>query len=871
METIQEVFDNNRIPICFAANNNFLPYTAVMIKSIIINSNIQYNYDIIVLYTDISTDYINKVESMCLEHSNISIRFVNIEKYIDKTEFFTQSVYTGTVYTNEAYYRLLIPELMSTYDKVLYFDGDMIAVSDVAELYLETDMTGYMLASSRDYAGISNCYMPGDPRREYRSNILGLKNIDNYILSGMLVFNPAEFNKRYTGKQLMQICSSKKWRQHDQDVLNVVCENSLKIISGAWDYMEDYGNIKFLPKWLQDEYKATSENIKIVHYAGPRKPWKFNNSFKSDEFWDICYQTPFFKIIFENMSKNYGYKNSILSHIYNNEPNISYTVNDAYLSNGDFFIGKMSDIYTQIDSLQYRGGYLELDGFANTMGIKEDEPIDIYLSVNGKLNKCNKTNRNCSEYKFNRLLYRGISFNIKLRLDSTKNNTLKLVIKIRGDHFVVNKNLRFGRFCALNETKNKYYFSERCIFTTNCQTITMTPSGLSPRIKHEINYQKTLPYKYKLLRTALFVHKKLSRKQIWLLADRTDKAGDNAEAYFSYLQKHRIKGIKPIFVIDKQSEDYKRIRKIGKVIDINSKLYRFYLVRANKIISSHFDSKLINYNKKVFSDVSANQSHVFLQHGITKDDVSSIYSKYNQNINLFITAGKEEYQSIISNPNYGLSESEVGLTGFARFDILDNNPKKIISILPTWRQDLCALKEGKWKLKEDFEQSSYYKYYYSLLTDKSLQNELKKSGYSLEFIQHPIMSESNKAFEKIPNINVKSNSQYNKIFENTSLLITDYSSVAFDVAYLKKPIIYFQFDKDEFFALHTYKQGYFDYESHGFGEVCYDVDSVVSTIIKYIKTNCTIKDEYNTRIEKFFAYIDRSNCERITSEIMKMR
>ncbi|BEJ86313.1 hypothetical protein B10525_14460 [Campylobacter jejuni] len=34
-------------------------------------------------------------------------------------------------------------------------------------------------------------------------------------------------------------------------------------------------------------------------------------------------------------------------------------------------------------------------------------------------------------------------------------------------------------------------------------------------------------------------------------------------------------------------------------------------------------------------------------------------------------------------------------------------------------------------------------------------------------------------------------------------MITDYSSVAFEMAVLKKPVIYYQFDKDEFFAKHT--------------------------------------------------------------------
>lgn len=868
MEKIKEVFESNRIPICFSANNSFIPYTAVMIKSIINHASSQNNYDIIILYTDISESNIERVLSLQKRHDNISIRFINIQEYIKETTFFTKSVYTGTVYTNEAYYRLLIPELMPAYDKVLYFDGDMIALSDVAELYYETDMTGYMLASSRDYAGISNCYIPNDPRRDYRANILGLKDINNYILSGMLVFNPAEFNKRYTGKQLMQFCASKDWRQHDQDVLNVICEDCLQIISGSWDYMEDYGNIKFLPNWLQEEYYQTASDIKIVHYAGPRKPWKFNNSFKSDEFWNICYQTPFFKSIFESINKNYGYKNSILFHLFNRKSQITYTEDDAFLSNGEFFIGKMSDIYTQIDSLSYSNGYLEIDGFANLMGIDEDEPVEVYLSVNEKIKLCETTSRLCSEYKFDRLLYRGVPFRGKFKLNPNIRNTLKIVIKIRDNHFVVNKNLRFRPNCAINETKLKYYYSSGCIFTTNCQTITMKPASFKVRLKHERNYQKTIAKKHKLLRMCHFLHRLIQKNQIWLIADRIDKAGDNAEAYFKYLQKNKIKGVKTYFVLDKNSDDYNRVKKLGKIIDINSTLFKFLRVHANKIISSHLDSALIGCNEKVFSDILVKQQRVFLQHGITKDDVSSVYSKYKQKINLFITAAKPEYQSIIDNANYGFTKNEVALTGFARFDLLKNNSDKLISVMPTWRQENGFFNKGHFILNDNFTQTQYYKFYHSLFTDTTLQAALIKYGYQIAFMQHPLFAESNKFFENIPNVNICKAKNYSGIFGQTALLVTDYSSTAFDVAYLKKPIVYCQFDREEFFNTHTYKQGYFDYETNGFGEVCYDIDSTIGTIIDYLKTNCEIKPEYESRIEEFFEYIDKENCNRITSAIL---
>lgn len=53
---------------------------------------------------------------------------------------------------------------------------------------------------------------------------------------------------------------------------------------------------------------------------------------------------------------------------------------------------------------------------------------------------------------------------------------------------------------------------------------------------------------------------------------------------------------------------------------------------------------------------------------------------------------------------------------------------------------------------------------------------------------------------------------YRDAFAEGSMMITDYSSVAFEFAYLRKPIVYYQFDKKAFFEKHTYRKGYFDYE-----------------------------------------------------------
>ena len=309
---IKKVFEES-IPICFSVNNNFLPFTGVMIQSIIDHSNNKDNYDIIVLCSDASNDLKNKMASLANGKKNIYIRFYDVNKFFKVPKsLFTDNVYTQTSYSHEIYYRLLIPTLMPEYKKVLYFDGDMIALTDVAELYHSTELGDNLIASSRDYAGLCHCYKEGDDRRWYREEVLGLGNVDNYILSGTLVINVPEFNKAYSGQKLMEIAGSMNWRQHDQDILNVVCENRILLVDGGWDYLQDFGWINYLPDWLKKEYNESAKNVKIVHFAGQRKPW-VNSSQNSEKFWEICKRTPFFNDVIERLDLNFDLKNSTLA------------------------------------------------------------------------------------------------------------------------------------------------------------------------------------------------------------------------------------------------------------------------------------------------------------------------------------------------------------------------------------------------------------------------------------------------------------------------------------------------------------------------------------------------------------------------------
>ncbi|EJA8820652.1 CDP-glycerol glycerophosphotransferase family protein, partial [Campylobacter coli] len=102
-----------------------------------------------------------------------------------------------------------------------------------------------------------------------------------------------------------------------------------------------------------------------------------------------------------------------------------------------------------------------------------------------------------------------------------------------------------------------------------------------------------------------------------------------------------------------------------------------------------------------------------------------------------------------------------------------------------------------------------------------------------------------------------------KLFCNSSLMITDYSSVAFEMAYLNKPVIYYQFDHEEFFSSHTLQKGYFDYEKDGFGPVVEDEESLLKELENLLQNDCNPFGIYKDNIDLTFAFKDGKCCERI--------
>ena len=298
-------------------------------------------------------------------------------------------------------------------------------------------------------------------------------------------------------------------------------------------------------------------------------------------------------------------------------------------------------------------------------------------------------------------------------------------------------------------------------------------------------------------------------------------------------------------------------------------------LKAEKNISSAADKFVQNPFGDDYEYVKdlVRSDFVFLQHGVTKDDMSSWLKRWNKDIKLLCCASIREQQSFVENEKYGYSDAVVKLTGFARHDKLINAKepsKKRLLIAPTWRKYLAGELEpstGKFLRNPAFKESDYFAFYSKLLNDAQIALALEAQGFETHFLLHPAFLNNLGDFSS-SYAQIQSEYNYAKEFVESSIMITDYSSVAFDFAILKKPLLYAQFDKERFYET-QWDRGYFDYEADGFGPVCLDYDSLKENLL-HILENPAMDSEYSGRVDSFFGPLDGKACERILNELRNM-
>lgn len=321
----------------------------------------------------------------------------------------------------------------------------------------------------------------------------------------------------------------------------------------------------------------------------------------------------------------------------------------------------------------------------------------------------------------------------------------------------------------------------------------------------------------------------LARKfaHAWVFIDRDIDAGDSAEDQYWWMQKHHPE-INSWFVVREGTNDWQRMSSAGaRLIGYGTPEFYALLKHADHLASSHADRFITHALPSKMRP--PRYAFTFLQHGVIKGDISHWLNP--KDIQVFIASTPDEYRYLTESPAYRYSAKEVQLTGLPRFDVLQERAasvpaeeRNLILVMPTWRDYLVGRMgkdSGDREPIEDFSETKYAQSISQLLNDQRLNSAATAAGKRIVFMPHPNMGIYLNDFELPANVEVRSyaDTDVREMIIHASLLITDYSSIAFNAAYLDTPVLYFQFDRDDYLTGHTERPGYFDYERDGFGPV----------------------------------------------------
>lgn len=274
--------NGKEIPIFFAVDDNYMPFLAVSLQSLIANVSGKNHYSIKVLHTNISAE--NKKKISRYERENVNIEFVDLNYYIEKIQ---DKLYTRDYYSKTTYFRLFLPNLYPQYDKVLYLDSDIVILDDIAKLY-HTDMGDNLVAGAPDDV-IQNIKVFQD----YAEKVVGVADYRKYFNAGVLLMNLDELRKfKFQEKFIYSLEKIKFAVAQDQDYLNRLCKGRVKLIDKGWNRMP-------MP---DDKIKAS--DIKLIHYNLAYKPWHFEDILYKEYFWKYAKQTEYFDKIME-IKENY--------------------------------------------------------------------------------------------------------------------------------------------------------------------------------------------------------------------------------------------------------------------------------------------------------------------------------------------------------------------------------------------------------------------------------------------------------------------------------------------------------------------------------------------------------------------------------------
>ena len=475
------------------------------------------------------------------------------------------------------------------------------------------------------------------------------------------------------------------------------------------------------------------------------------------------------------------------------------------------------------------------------------------------------------------------TFQVRIPLSNIQSGRIRFFADIEG--YQINLGIEFRSVASrLTEKSNESYCRIEGYLIAYEQDAIIVRRGYRGWLAKDIRYLRDIPKIRKSRRDALnamllhIVYRLYSifasHRPKWVFYDKLYKGGDNGEHLFTYAYSN-VNYADAYYVINKDSDDYRRLKAVYgcHILAYNSLRQKLVVLKADILFATHVNAfKFCGFGPTLQACFRGELKAkvVCIQHGLTIQDMPQHQSRLVDNTRVYFCASEREIENLMQ-PAYGYTEEDLILTGLPRYDALENRDSKQILITPTWRRDIVIAGNKTGDSKEynpRFKESEYFRVFNDLINNEKLIQCAERTGYSIVFLLHPTLGVQMKDFTAPAGVKLVNGAKalYDDILAKSSLMVTDYSGVQFDFAYMKKPVVYYHPEE----LPPQYESGHFSYEDDGFGPIITGQGDLIDEICSYMEKGCSMESEYISRVDKFFRYTDNRNCERICKEIKRL-
>lgn len=321
------------------------------------------------------------------------------------------------------------------------------------------------------------------------------------------------------------------------------------------------------------------------------------------------------------------------------------------------------------------------------------------------------------------------------------------------------------------------------------------------------------------------------------------------------------------YVIDKSTPDFANIPNdlSDNIIQKHSFKHLYYFFKCKKFIGTETIGHAIQLrcaNRLVIAkEHKRNLQYVFLQHGVMymvslNSNLRSGFRAENNPYKLYriVASSKVEAKHFVELG--GCDESNLYVTGLPKFDKAYANPNADrIIIMPTWR---------RWEANQagaDYEHTGYYQFIKRIT--KAVPAELKDK---IVILPHPLIARELKTSKRYARYLPDNNLSYDRILRDCRLLITDYSSIAYDAFYRGANVIFDWSEKDECMEQYGDKTFLLLNERNAFGDVVYSEDGLLAKSIKKLYNGSQPK-KYIEHFRRIVEFHDNHNTERLVEKL----